>query len=106
MMMTLLHILLTFLDSLEFKRTQTDLKDILLLLSKVIHKIDKNFKMIPQKRGGQVKSNVHYANTNQENNNNNSLPSIFPSSPLGGGGGGELGNTFPFPGRNSPSATL
>lgn len=52
MMMTLLHILLTFLDSLEFKRTQTDLKDILLLLSKVIHKIDKNFKMIPQKRGG------------------------------------------------------
>lgn len=104
MMVTLLHILLTFLDSLEFKRTQTDLKDILSLLSKVIHKIDRNFKMIPQKRGGRLK----VMSIMQTQTKRTIITTLSPqsSSPLKKKKKKRLGNTFPFPGRNSPSATL
>lgn len=58
-----------------------DLKVLFLLLSKVIHKIGENFKMIPEKKKGRLKVMSIMQTQTQENSNNNSLPSIPLSSP-------------------------
>lgn len=71
----------------------------------LIHKIGKNLKnnsWKKKKKKGRLKVTSIVQTQTQENNNNNSLPSTTTTTPQKS----RLGNTFPFPGRNSPSATL